>query len=303
MKTSPLFPSLLFVWAIHLAGAAEPVTRTLTDIKGRTIEVALLSADAKAVKVRKTADGKEISIALDLLSKGDKEFITEWRKTQPEPGNVEKSNADVLPEFTMQVGNQEVVMHRHGSGGKGIVFFNHSGKMDADITRGIKDYQPLIDKGYSVFLWSYPDGRPFDKVQDVLAKGKGAIDFKGVATDIVNGIRAKTGIKELCLVGNSLGVGVLSWDYKALSADPSLRFVFISPTPLFMVSRASLGDLPRTTLICSETDPFVTEKADQKFFRQHRHPWCDSAKLNGHLLVSTTLNPALVIEIIQLTAP
>ena len=98
------------------------------------------------------------------------------------------------------------------------------------------------------------------------------IDFSGVTTSVVSQIRAATGLVEVCVVANSFGAGVVLWDFAALSADPGVRFVLISPTELYMPASAGLppdSPLPRTLLAADpERDPFFNTPAARQYLTE-----------------------------------
>ena len=218
--------------------------------------------------------------------------------TPPAPEAKRATGPEV---FSCRVGSGEAQIRRFGDGPKGVVFFSHSG----DLARAIRTefrphYRELLNEGYSIFTWSYPNERPFEKVQDVLRSGRGNIRFNGVASAVVKAVRENSGLEELCLVGNSLGAGVISWDHKQLGADPKLRFLLISPPPLFMAPLSQLGEFARTVLIAQDNDPFVTSGADQEFYRKHSHENSATLPARGHLIIGETLSHADTVKLVQL---
>ena len=125
-------------------------------------------------------------------------------------------------------------------------------------------FADLLPDKCSFFLWEYPKSPPFDQVQKAISSymqgdmEKIRPDFSGIAGQVVSQIRDKTGLTEFLLVGNSLGAGIVLWDYKKLSADPKVKFLLISPTETFMPPVSSLGNLERTMLLSAtgaEGDP------------------------------------------------
>lgn len=58
---------------------AAPLSRTWTDVNGRTMEATLLSADfGSPLAVLETADGRQIEVPVRSLSPADREVIREW---------------------------------------------------------------------------------------------------------------------------------------------------------------------------------------------------------------------------------
>lgn len=102
-------------------------------------------------------------------------------------------------------------------------------------------------------------------------------DFTGVASGVLAAVRQKTGLKDFILVGNSLGVGVILWDYKQLVADPALRFLLVSPTEAFMPPVSSLGKLERTMLLASHGDkPEDGSEIDRYLRGKEARRWVES---------------------------
>ncbi len=174
------------------------------------------------------------------------------------------SGAVPAESFTMNVAGAPVTVERWGTGPKALVFF---GYIPFFMEENLKneyagDFAKLLGEEYSMFLWTYPDTvSPFSEALDrfdqysqnpTAAWAAAKVAFTGVTTSVVSQIRAATGITEVCLVANSFGAGVVLWDFAALSADPKVRFVLISPTELYMPALASLpsaNPLPRTVLL------------------------------------------------------
>ena len=89
-------------------------------------------------------------------------------------------------------------------------------------------------------------------------------------------IRAKTGLSEFLLVGNSLGAGIILRDYKTLSADPKVRFLLISPTEAFMPQVSSLGELSRTMLLSATGIEGNPSKPDSFLKGQETWEWVNA---------------------------
>ena len=192
--------------------------------------------------------------------------------------------------FTISVNGSDVEVRRFGRGEKGVVFFNNSGPMDRDIERSISKYAPLLAKGCSLFLWGYPKAKPFDGVQKAIGSwmggGNGRVEFPGVATAVAEEIRKKTGLKKLLFVGNSLGGGVLLWDYPKLSENADNQFLLISPTEMFMPDPATLKPMKRGVLIADEkADPFVKSQALKSWIASNKSALMDKVAARGHIIV------------------
>ncbi len=230
----------------------------------------------------KSVDGTETDRATKLAALGDPEKVT------------------------LSVTGQDVSFQRWGKGDKAIVFFNHTGPMNESIANEILAYGKLIRSGYSVFVWEYPKAAsPFDKIDEVMRFGKkaGPLDFSGVASAVVEQIRTKCGVKDVVLVGNSLGAGIVLWDYVKLAADPGVSFVLISPTELFSPAPATLGPLKNGVMVANEdSDPFVESPEVKKWIAQNKHaqPLQHPLPTEGHLILGDNLSSASASELIGL---
>lgn len=108
---------------------------------------------------------------------------------------VVQGSPTISEKFTLSFKETDVEVRRFGQGKTGIIFFNNSGPMDDQIARAISEYSPLLDKGCSLFLWSYPEVAPFDDVQATIESWMGGtenhLDFTGVATAVVDKTQLK----------------------------------------------------------------------------------------------------------------
>jgi hypothetical protein len=169
-------------------------------------------------------------------------------------------------EFEITLKGTPVKITQVGNGPVGVIFFGHSDSaaMKKYILSDIKAYNSLLQQKTTFFLWEYPTTGPFDEVQAAIkdyqacyphamakpltgSAKKTRPDFKGVATEVLKNIREKTKLQKFLLVGNSLGAGIILWDYKNISADPNVSFLLISPTEAFMPP--NLPKLERTMLL------------------------------------------------------
>jgi hypothetical protein len=178
--------------------------------------------------------------------------------------------------FEIDVAGAKAEVTRMGDGPVGVIFFGNSDSqgMRDTILRAPRWFSDLVPDKCSFFLWAYPDTAPFDQVQPAISaymegdKDKMRPQFKGIASNVLAQIREKTGLKEWLLVGNSLGAGIILWDYKELEADPKTAFLFVSPTETFMPPVSGLGKLERSMLLAAKgwknddeqmrTDRFLT---------------------------------------------
>lgn len=55
---------------------------TLTNLKGEQLEVTLLDADSRFVRIRRERDGREFSLGLDNLIEPDRAAIGVWRESK-----------------------------------------------------------------------------------------------------------------------------------------------------------------------------------------------------------------------------
>lgn len=171
--------------------------------------------------------------------------------------------------FNITVAGETVNVERWGTGSKAVIMFGYvpfTMQQDLKASSGAS-FSSLVGSEYSMFLWTYPDAGPFSQADaqidayfnNVEAALANRLDFTGYASSIVSQIRATTGLSNVCLVGNSFGAGVVMWDLAALSADPNVRFVLISPTEVFMpyLNLLPVADpLPRTQLISDAWNDF-----------------------------------------------
>lgn len=233
------------------APAIFPTKREITDSSGRKMQVTILSRTTDAIRIRRDSDGREYEIPITKLSDDDREFLDRQHK----PGEI------VTSKFQIGYKGAVIEVTRVGSGPVGVIFFGSTSNF---IKRVIQDEQEkfrgLLPEKISFFLWDYPSEGVFKEINSALSayeagdEKKVRPDFTGVATGVLAEVRQRTGLKDFILVGNSLGVGVILWDYKRLVADPAVRFLLVSPTEAFMPPVSSLGKLERTMLLASHGD-------------------------------------------------
>lgn len=83
-------------------------------------------------------------------------------------------------------------------------------------------------------------------------KKKIRLNFHGIASGVVAQIREEAGLSEWLLVGNSMGAGIILWDYDDLVRDPRTSFLLVSPSEPFMPPVSGLGKLERTMLLSAK---------------------------------------------------
>ena len=165
-------------------------------------------------------------------------------------------------------------------------------------------------------LWKYPQGGdPFSRVNGAILKWSNAqnggaafeltdrVAFPGIATSVVSQIRQATGLEDFCVVGNSLGAGVVLSDYATLSSDPAyskVRFVLVSPTEAFMPETLS-GKLVRTVLVSDPSNDFyLARQQDISFVSSNINGPLPPGYLNpGHIIIGSNAPLAYVFSLID----
>lgn len=272
-----------------------------TNTDGKTITAEFVRLDGDAVVVK--AGGKEFRIPFAKLADASirqAKGLAEADQAHTPPAPIPAAPTTLQ----IKVGSKVAKVDRWGSGDKALVFFSHTGPMNGSVIGGINSYQPLFTAGYSIFLWDYPIGKPFSESQKTLQSwmtGEDSkLNFAGLATDVVDGIRAQTGIKEFLLVGDSLGAGILLADYPKLSATGTVRFVLISPTEPFSPESKNLPVLKNSLLLAnSEGDDFVRSPGFSKWIEDHRAAETVTGKIPpGHLILGENLTHLLLAKIL-----
>lgn len=193
--------------------------------------------------------------------------------------------------FDISLQGATVPVERWGEGETGVIFFSNSGDMAADIRAAMDQYEELRGKGCSLFLWRYPKTEPFNGVQKAIGAfmsgGEERVDFSGVASAVLDGIKKQSGLQKFVLVGNSLGGGVILWDHAELAKDENLKFMLISPTEVFMPEVDKFGPMDRTALIAHRRgDDFVKDRKINSWIAAHRSPLTGEVDSRaGHILV------------------
>ena len=272
-----------------------------TNTEGKTITAEFVRLDGDAVLVK--SGGKEFRIPFYKLA----EVSIRQAKALGTPDLADASPAPIPSAPTtlqIKVASKMTKVDRWGTGEKALVFFSHTGPMNESVVAGINSYAPLFTAGYSIFLLTYPNGKPFTETQRTLQswmKGEDSkLNFAGVATEVVDGIRSQTGIKEYLLVGDSLGAGILLADYAKLSAGGNVRFVLVSPTEPFSPEAKSLPPLKNSILLANgRGDDFVRSVAFRKWIEGQRAGETVTSQIPpGHLILGENLGHELFVKIL-----
>jgi len=273
-------------------GAAEPVwvERTaLRDLRVTPTPTPQPAAEQEAV----AADGESTAAAPDGTAESDaKDAIAPAATADPADAQPTPVSEPVQREnFEIRLEGEKVAFERYGAGEIGVVFFSNTGDMAAEIRQSLADYEKLCAGGCSLFLWRYPETGPFAKIPETMKSfvtGSGErLDFEGVASSVVKGIKKATGLEKFLLVGNSLGGGVVLWDHSKLSKDANIKFMLISPTEMFMPEIGDIGSMERTALIAHrEGDDFIKDPEILSWIGKNQSPLTKGVlSTSGHIIV------------------
>lgn len=272
-----------------------------TNTEGKTITAEFVRLDGDAVVVKN--GGKEFRIPFTKLS--DASIRRAKALAAPEQAATPPAPVPSAPTtLQIKVASKVAKVDRWGTGDKALVLFSHTGPMNESVIGNISTYAPFFAAGYSIFLWTYPNSKPFTDTQKTLQswmRGEDSrLDFSGVTTDLVGGIRAQTGIREFLVVGDSLGAGILLADYAKLSKDGAVRFVLISPTEPFSPEAKDLPVLKNSLLLAnSGGDDFVRSAAFAKWIEGQRATETTTGPFPpGHLILGENLTHATVVNAI-----
>ena len=272
-----------------------------TNTEGKVITAEFVRLDGDAVVVKN--GGKEFRIPFAKLA----ETSVRQAKASAGAGEADAPPAPIPAAPTtlqIKVVSKVAKVDRWGTGDKALVFFGHSGAMNESVVAGINSYAPIFNAGYSLFLLTYPNAKPFTETQKTLQswmKGDDAkVNFAGVATEVLDGIRAQTSIKEYLLVGDSLGAGILLADYAKLSVGGNVRFVLISPTEPFSPEARNLPPLKNSLLLAnSKGDDFVRSPSFAKWIEGQRAGETVTGQIPpGHLILGENLTHDLLARIL-----
>jgi hypothetical protein len=185
--------------------------------------------------------------------------------------------------FNITVGGEPVVVERWGTGRRGVVMFGHSGNLAGELRVLNAEKSPetgtyfrrALGSDTSLFVWQYPPGLR-QQANDALTGRAASPNFKGVALEVARQIRQKSGVQHLCLVGNSLGAGVILWDQPQLRKDAKISLVLVSPTPIFMPPKPPPVESFKRSLVVldAENDPFINSARDKAYLKSLANgPW------------------------------
>lgn len=294
-------------------------------------DLAITQTQAPALKsLKKFADIAQISIresngtlpekpditaklqdALNKLERVSLAYTTpEYKALQGTVKSIKEAVEFSQPPITITINNTPVKINRFGKGPIGVIFFNHSGhgedSMDTNIIQHLSTYYKILNH-YTFFIWSYPDTTPFNQVDIALHTRGKHVDFSGIATSVINEIEKQSQLKQFLLVGDSLGSGIILWDYKTLKLRPQLKFLLISPTEIF--SPANLEDITsNTVLVSTSDDPFVKDPSMKAWSEKNRTASSiTGVEASGHIIIGNDVTLGLNLphsklrDLIQLT--
>ena len=181
--------------------------------------------------------------------------------------NIKITHSYPATKHFITVAGQQVEVDRWGNGPKAAIFFSHSGALADIFRKNACALQSLVGSEYSIFTWNYPSSASlFSGVNaalwdwmDYLLPPETRLLYPGVASSVLSQLRQLTGIQDFCLVGNSMGAGVILSDYETLVQDPHCKILLISPTELF---------LPKTLPAILEKTLMVSDPANEVWVRQ-----------------------------------
>lgn len=217
---------------------------------------------------------------------------------KPTKEKAEEKSADTFASpvrFEIDLNGEKVPIERYGTGETGIIIFSNSGDLAADIRAAMEHYEPLSEKGCSLFLWSYPKSGPFAEVQNSIGSfmggGEERLEFTGVATAVLEGIKKETGLEKFLLAGNSLGGGVILWDHAELAKDKNIKFLLVAPTEVFMPDIEKIGPMDNTALIAHKRgDDFIRDRKILSWIAANQSPLTKEAESRaGHIIVGNDL--------------
>lgn len=161
--------------------------------------------------------------------------------------------------FEIPVAGQNVAVIQIGTGPIGVIIFGHTGvsQMNTYLLDNFEWLENLATEKCTFFLWKYPKSAPFDQINATLETYRAGdhsvrLAFPGIATEVVSQIQQHSGLNQFLVIGNSLGTGLVIWDYSQLVENKSLSFLLISPTEAFLPPLESVVPFSRTMLIGSK---------------------------------------------------
>jgi hypothetical protein len=278
-------------------GSAEPVWVEMGAVRDLQVVEAVPETSAEVSPATENAPAPEASPEATPESETTSEpEAPEEKAVDAEQSSDFAGDTSGPVTFEIELKEGKVTFERYGTGDTGIIFFSNSGDMAADIRKAMEHYQPLCDKGCSLFLWRYPSSGPFAQVNKAIdgfmtETSEGSLDFSGVATAVVEGIKKETDLQKFLLAGNSLGGGVILWDHASLAKDENLKFLLIAPTEVFMPDIDEIGPMDHTTLIAHRRgDDFIRDRKILSWIAAHQSPLTKEAESRaGHIIVGRDL--------------
>jgi hypothetical protein len=283
-------------------GSAEPVWVETSAVRDLRVieaepEAPVAAPPAASEDPPETEESPAATPADDASAEADEKSAADERESVSADPAAESSGSPDRPvSFEIELKEGKVTVERYGTGDTGIIFFSNSGDMAADIRKAMEHYQPLCGKGCSLFLWRYPSSGPFADVNKAIdgfmtETSEGSLDFSGVATAVVEGIKKETGLQKFLLAGNSLGGGVILWDHASLAKDENLKFLLVAPTEVFMPDIDKIGPMDNTTLVAHRRgDDFVRDRKILSWIAAHQSPLTKEAESRaGHIIVGGDL--------------
>jgi hypothetical protein len=165
--------------------------------------------------------------------------------------------------FPITINGEEVIVTKIGDGPIGVTFFPHSNseEMQKFILQNKFDLLNSLNQ-CTFFVWNYPKNKPFSGIRQIIdnymrTRSSGEIPLQGMAASIVNQIEEKSGIRQRLLIGNSMGAGMILFDYTKLLEDPDRKILLISPSRPFMPTMEQIPPLNRTILLAAQGDTDV----------------------------------------------
>jgi pimeloyl-ACP methyl ester carboxylesterase len=247
------------------------------------------------------------------------------RAPEAEPGSVgpgrKPATWDRARDFESKFAGHVMVITRIGDGPRGVVLFAppDSGRAKEMLRPSASIFRSAIGRGASLFTLEYPELFMRRLVGRLLTRSlegdeTARLDAKGMAAAVVAQIRETTGIKDLLLVGNSMGAGLILADYDELSRDERNSFLLVSPMDLFLPDKPPDGPPVRTVMMANEdSDPFLQNEEWQRWVAAHKdgpamealeaaRDTSDPLSLpftHGHLTVGEHFDPVMLARLLR----
>ena len=260
MKTVILLGATWMVCAVH----AAPVLESLV-VEDATFRQVTLRKDYPQSVLLEHADGRVVlektKLSDEDLGRLGASHASGARSSSDASGAKAAARPPAKTTFDIEVAGATVEVTRWGDGPVGVIFFpaSESYRTTKAILATSRWYEGLVPGKCSFFVWNYPTKRPpfnqtWAATRDYFRGDAKKLrpDFRGIAGRVLDQIRKETALADWLLVGNSMGAGVILWDYDTLAEDPRTSFLLVSPAESFMPPVSTLGNLERTMLIASK---------------------------------------------------